>query len=97
MLCIKFEYLTDKMIKHVSDLLIKEDGFGDVCNPKDIFIHATSPNETLKTAVTAEWFERNKVELGYNFIALNKMLKSSVLYNCNTIQKLVLIESIKTI
>ncbi len=34
MLCIKFEYLTDKMIKHVSDLLIKEDGFGDVCNPK---------------------------------------------------------------
>lgn len=42
-------------------------------------------------------FEKNKVELGYNFIALNKMLKSSVLYNCNTIQKLVLIESIKTI
>ncbi|EHB0532390.1 hypothetical protein JQ029_003770, partial [Escherichia coli] len=56
---------TDKMIKHVSDLLIKEGGFGDACNPKDIFIHATSPNETLKTAVTAEWFERNKVELGY--------------------------------
>lgn len=65
MLCIKFEYLTDKMIKHVSDLLIKEDGFGDACNPKDIFIHATSPNETLKTAVTAECFERNKTELGY--------------------------------
>lgn len=32
---------------------------------KDIFIHATSPNATLKTAVTAEWFERNKAELGY--------------------------------
>lgn len=30
MLCIKFEYLTDKMIKHVSDLLIKEGGFGDL-------------------------------------------------------------------
>ncbi|EKG1063657.1 hypothetical protein ABMJ45_004410, partial [Shigella sonnei] len=55
----------DKMIKHVSDLLIKEGGFGDACNPKDIFIHATSPNATLKTAVTAEWFERNKAELGY--------------------------------
>ncbi|EAR4619054.1 hypothetical protein EOH34_23070 [Salmonella enterica] len=65
MLCIKFGYLTDKMIKHVSDLLIKEGGFGDACNPKDIFIHATSPNATLKTAVTAEWFERNKAELGY--------------------------------
>ena len=65
MLCVKFKYNTDKMIKHVSDLLIKEDGFGDIHNPKDIFIHATSPNETLKTAVTVEWFERNKVELGY--------------------------------
>lgn len=65
MLCIKFEYLTDKMIKHVSDLLNKENGFDDVHNPKAIFIHATSPNETLKTAVTAEWFERNKTELGY--------------------------------
>ena len=53
------------MIKHVSDLLIKEDGFGDIHNQKDIFIHATSPNETLKTAVKPEWFERNKVELGY--------------------------------
>ncbi|EHY5805458.1 hypothetical protein K4E66_001825 [Escherichia coli] len=40
----------------------RDDAYG---NPKDIFIHATSPNETLKTAVTAEWFERNKVELGY--------------------------------
>ncbi|PRP09616.1 hypothetical protein C6X66_03805 [Escherichia coli] len=65
MLCIKFEYLTDKMIRHVSDLLIKKDGFSDIRNSKDIFIHATSPNETLKTAVTAEWFERNKTELGY--------------------------------
>ncbi|MFR5627802.1 hypothetical protein HUK76_24205 [Citrobacter portucalensis] len=65
MLCIKFKYNTDKMIKHVSDLLIKENGFGDIHNPKDIFIHATSPNETLRTAVNPEWFERNKVELGY--------------------------------
>ncbi|EFO1263174.1 hypothetical protein DXV24_08045 [Escherichia albertii] len=65
MLCITFNYHTDKMIEHVSDLLTKERGFGDVCNPKDIFIKATSPNETLKTAVTAEWFERNKTELGY--------------------------------
>ena len=65
MLCVKFKCSTDKMIKHVSDLLTKEDGFGDIHNKRDIFIHATSPNETLKTAVTAEWFERNKVELGY--------------------------------
>ncbi len=48
MLCIKFEYLTDKMIKHVSDLLIKEDGFGDACNPKDIFIHATRPKNLMQ-------------------------------------------------
>ena len=47
MLCIKFEYLTDKMIEYVSDLLIKENGFGDIRNSKDIFIHATSPNEKL--------------------------------------------------
>lgn len=65
MLCVKFKYHTDKMIKHVSDLLIKENGFGDIHNQKDIFIHATSPNETLKASVKPEWFERNKVELGY--------------------------------
>lgn len=65
MLCVKFKYSTDKMIKHVSDLLIREDGFGDIHNPKDIFIHVASPNETLKTAVKPEWFERNKTELGY--------------------------------
>ena len=67
MLCIKFEYLTDKMIKHVSDLLIKEDGFGDVCNPKDIFIHATSPNETLK-----QQLQRN----GLNEIKQNQAIGS---------------------
>lgn len=65
MLCIKFEYLTDKMIEHVSGLLIKENGFGDIRNPKDIFIHATSPNEKLKVAVKPEWFEQHKIELGY--------------------------------
>lgn len=65
MLCIKFEYLTGKMIEHVSDLLIKENGFGDIRNPKDIFIHATSPNEKLKVAVKPEWFEQHKIELGY--------------------------------
>ncbi|WDC21929.1 hypothetical protein PS043_14900 [Escherichia albertii] len=65
MLCIKFKYSTDKMIKHVSNLLVKEDGFGDIRNPKDVFIHATSPNEILKIAVKPEWFERHKIELGY--------------------------------
>ncbi|MFS3643968.1 hypothetical protein ACK6TG_19325 [Escherichia coli] len=65
MLCIKFKYLTDKMIERVSDLLIKENGFGDIRNPKDIFIHATSPNEKLKVAVKPEWFEQHKIELGY--------------------------------
>ncbi|HFS3487071.1 TPA: hypothetical protein ACHYX1_003074 [Escherichia coli] len=65
MLCIKFEYLTDKMIEHVLDLLIKENGFGDIRNSKDIFIHATSPNEKLKVAVKPEWFEQHKIELGY--------------------------------
>ncbi|HHB2152976.1 TPA: hypothetical protein ACO6US_001780 [Escherichia albertii] len=65
MLCIKFKYSTDKMIKHVSNLLVKENGFGDIRNPKDVFIHATSPNEILKTAVKPEWFERHKIELGY--------------------------------
>jgi hypothetical protein len=53
------------MIEHVSDLLIKENGFGDIRNPKDIFIHATSPNEKLKVAVKPEWFEQHKIELGY--------------------------------
>jgi hypothetical protein len=53
------------MIEHVSDLLIKENGFGDIRNPKDVFIHATSPNEALKTAVKPEWFEQHKIELGY--------------------------------
>ncbi|EFQ5386140.1 hypothetical protein H2C48_002766 [Escherichia coli] len=65
MLCVTFEYHTDKMIRYISDLLIEGNGFGDIHNSKDIFIHATSPGETLKTAVTTEWFERNKVELGY--------------------------------
>lgn len=63
--CVTFEYHTDKMVRYISDLLIKENGFGDIHNSKDIFIKATSPNETLKTAVKPEWFERNKVVLGY--------------------------------
>ena len=65
MLCVTFNYHTDKMIEHVSDLLIKENGFGDIRNSKDIFIHATSPNEKLKVAVKPEWFEQHKIELGY--------------------------------
>ncbi|ENU6122352.1 hypothetical protein ACE13K_000337 [Escherichia coli O65:H11] len=65
MLCITFNYHTDKMIEHVSDLLTTENGFGDIHNPKDIFIKAASPNEKLKVAVRPEWFEQHKVELGY--------------------------------
>ncbi|MDF6530517.1 hypothetical protein [Escherichia coli] len=53
------------MIRHISDLLIKGNGFGDIHNSKDIFIKAIGPNETLKTAVKPEWFERHKIELGY--------------------------------
>lgn len=50
MLCITFEYHTDKMIRYISDLLIKGNGFGDIHNSKDIFIKAIGPNETLKAA-----------------------------------------------
>ncbi|HHU8365040.1 hypothetical protein [Escherichia coli] len=65
MLCVTFEYHTDKMIRYISDLLIEGNGFGDIHNSKDIFIKAIGPSEALKTAVTAEWFERHKIELGY--------------------------------
>ncbi len=44
MLCVTFEYHTDKMIRHISDLLIKGNGFGDIHNSKDIFIKAIGPN-----------------------------------------------------
>ncbi|EOY2375460.1 hypothetical protein ACP1O5_002685 [Escherichia coli] len=53
------------MIRYISDLLIEGNGFGDIHNSKDIFIKAIGPNEVLKTAVTPEWFERHKIELGY--------------------------------
>ncbi len=53
------------MIRYISDLLIEGNGFGDIHNSKDIFIKAIGPSEALKTAVTAEWFERHKIELGY--------------------------------
>lgn len=36
MLCVTFEYHTDKMIRYISDLLIKGNGFGDIHNSKDI-------------------------------------------------------------
>ena len=65
MLCVTFECHTDKMIRYISDLLIEGNGFGDIHNSKDIFIKAIGPSEALKTAVTAEWFERHKIELGY--------------------------------
>ncbi|MGJ3449153.1 hypothetical protein RH217_10075 [Escherichia coli] len=53
------------MIRYISDLLIKGNGFGDIHNSKDIFIKAIGPNEVLKTAVRSEWFERHKIELDY--------------------------------
>ncbi|MFV2590014.1 hypothetical protein ACNITY_20300 [Escherichia coli] len=53
------------MIRYISDLLIKGNGFGDIHNSKDIFIKAIGPNETLRAAVKPEWFERHKIELGY--------------------------------
>ncbi|MFR3236822.1 MAG: hypothetical protein ACLTOX_07090 [Streptococcus thermophilus] len=53
------------MIRYISDLLIKGNGFGDIHNSRDIFIKAIGPNEVLKTAVTPERFERHKIELGY--------------------------------
>ncbi|EIK0493228.1 hypothetical protein LJT05_003396 [Escherichia coli] len=65
MLCVTFEYHTDKMIRYISDLLIKGNGFGDIHNSRDIFIKAIGPNEVLKAAVKPEWFERHKIELGY--------------------------------
>ena len=65
MLCVTFEYHTDKMIRYISDLLIEGNGFGDIHNSKDIFIKAIGPNEVLKAAVKPEWFGRHEIELGY--------------------------------
>lgn len=65
MLCIKFNYSSDKMITHVNQLISDGDAWGDINNPKHVFISCTSPNGYLKTAVKPEWFESHKAELGY--------------------------------
>lgn len=65
MLCIKFKFKTDKMIYHVEDLSEEGNGYGDILNPKHIFLSMTSPNKYLKTTVTPEWFEKHKITLGY--------------------------------
>lgn len=65
MLCVKFEYTSDKMIAHMSKLIDGSGAWGDVNNPRHVFISCTSPNGYLKTAVKPEWFESHKTELGY--------------------------------
>ncbi|WP_368383777.1 hypothetical protein, partial [Shigella flexneri] len=61
MLCITFEYHTDKMIRYISDLLIKGNGFGDIFNSRDIFIKAIGPNETLKVKWSTKTGHRVRV------------------------------------